>query len=45
MDGAGLISGALNTTGPPADFTVQVVDQAQRTDTRNFTLTIESNIP
>jgi Putative Ig domain len=45
MDGAGLISGALNTTGAPADFTVQVVDQAQRTDTRNFTLTLENSNP
>ena len=45
MDGAGLISGALNTTGLPVDFTVQVVDQAQRTDTRNFTLMLESNNP
>ena len=43
MDGAGLISGALTTTGAPADFTVQVVDQAQRTATRNFTLTLENN--
>ena len=45
MDGAGLISGALTTTGVPADFTVQVVDQAQRTDTRNFTLTLENGTP
>ena len=43
MDGAGLISGALNKTGAPADFTVQVVDQAQRTATQNFTLTLENN--
>jgi hypothetical protein len=45
MDGAGLISGALTTTGVPANFTVQVVDQAQRTDTRNFTLTLENSNP
>jgi Putative Ig domain len=45
MDGAGLISGALITTGVPAEFTVQVVDQAQRTDTRNFTLTLENSNP
>jgi hypothetical protein len=45
MDGAGLISGALTTTGVPAVFTVQVVDQAQRTDTRNFTLTLENSNP
>jgi Putative Ig domain len=45
MDGAGLISGALNTTGLPVDFTVQVVDQAQRTATRNFTLTLENGTP
>lgn len=45
MDGAGLISGALTTTGVPADFTVQVADQAQRTDTRNFTLTLENSNP
>ena len=45
MDGAGLISGALTTTGVPADFTVQVVDQAQRTDTRNFTLMLENSTP
>jgi hypothetical protein len=45
MDGAGLISGALITTGPPVNFTVQVVDQAQRTATQNFTLTLENNNP
>ena len=45
MDGAGSISGALTATGVPADFTVQVVDQAQRTDTRNFTLTLENSNP
>lgn len=45
MDGTGLISGALTTTGVPADFTVQVVDQAQRTDIRNFTLTLENSNP
>ena len=43
MDGAGLISGALNKSGPPVDFTVQVIDQAQRTATQNFTLTLENN--
>ena len=45
MDGAGLISGALTTTGVPADFTVQVVDQAQRIDERKFTLTLENSNP
>ena len=45
MDGAGSISGALTATGVPADFTVQVVDQAQRTDTQNFTLTLENSNP
>ena len=45
MDGAGLISGALTTTGVPADFTVQVVDQAQRPDKQNFTLTLENGTP
>jgi hypothetical protein len=45
MDGAGLISGALTTTGAPVAFRVQVVDQAQRTDTQDFTLTLENSTP
>ena len=45
MSQSGVISGALATTEVPADFTVQVIDQAQRTDTRNFTFTLENSNP
>jgi hypothetical protein len=45
MDRAGLISGALTATGVPADFTVQVVDQAQRINERTFTLPLENSNP